>query len=167
MTIKMTYPLGAMHHNSRLGPMVLARTHTGLCGVWFEGQRHFPARLAAEEAADDSLLREAAAQLDAFFAGTRSSFELPLDLSGGTPFQQSVWHALLTLPCGHTCSYSALAHQLGKPSAVRAVAAAVGRNPLSIVVPCHRVLGANGSLTGYAGGLERKAALLQMEQTHA
>ena len=167
MTIKMNYSLGLMHYHSRLGPMVLARNHHGLCGVWFEGQRHFPARLEGQETPNDLLLGEAAAQLDAFFAGTRSSFELPLDISGGTSFQQSVWRALLTIPCGQTCSYSAVAHQLGKPSAVRAVAAAVGRNPLSIVVPCHRVLGANGSLTGYAGGLERKAALLQMEQTHA
>lgn len=167
MTKYMKYSLGLLHYHARLGPMVLARSPKGLCGVWFEGQRHFPARLEGQETANDPLLEEATTQLDAFFAGTRKGFELPLDISGGTPFQQSVWHALLALPCGHTCSYSALAHQLGKPSAVRAVAAAVGRNPLSIVVPCHRVLGANGSLTGYAGGLERKAALLQLEKTHA
>jgi methylated-DNA-[protein]-cysteine S-methyltransferase len=161
-----TQPSLLLHFTAHLGPMVLARSRYGLCGVWFEGQRHFPARLAGDEAPSDALLQEAQGQLTEFFGGTRSRFDLPLDLSAGTRFQQDVWQALLTLGCGHTCSYSALALQLGKPRAVRAVAAAVGRNPLSIVVPCHRVLGADGSLTGYAGGLERKAALLQLEQKY-
>ena len=89
---------------------------------------------------------------------------MPLDLSAGTAFQQAVWQALLALPCGHTTTYAALSQSLGRPSAVRAVAAAVGRNPISVVVPCHRVLGSGGSLTGYAGGLPRKAALLALEQ---
>ena len=92
---------------------------------------------------------------------------MPLDLSAGTAFQQAVWQALLALPCGHTTRYAALSQFLGRPSAARAVAAAVGRNPISVVVPCHRVLGSDGSLTGYAGGLPRKAALLVLEQNNA
>ena len=95
--------------------------------------------------------------------GERAGFDLALDLGGGTPFQQAVWQALLRIPRGQTASYVALARSIGKPQAVRAVGAAVGRNPLSVVVPCHRVLGSDGSLTGYAGGLERKQALLRLE----
>jgi len=109
------------------------------------------------------VLVEAIGQLRAYFAGERTSFELPLDLQGGTPFQQSVWSALLGIPRGGTTSYAALAREVGKPQAARAIGAAVGRNPVSIVVPCHRVLGTGGGLTGYAGGLERKTALLQLE----
>ena len=112
---------------------------------------------------DHPVLRETAQQLLAYFAGQRTAFDLPLDLSTGTPFQRAVWQALLAIEAGHTLSYGALAQRLNAPSAVRAVAAAVGRNPLSIVVPCHRVLGARGELTGYAGGLPRKQALLQLE----
>ena len=108
-------------------------------------------------------LRAAARQLAQYLAGTRQAFDLPLDLSGGTPFQQAVWRALLAIPSGATTSYGALARALGSPTAVRAVGAAVGRNPISIVVPCHRVLGAGGALTGYAGGLARKQALLRLE----
>ena len=109
------------------------------------------------------MLREAAAQLAAYFAGTRADFDLPLDLQAGTPFQQSVWDALRAIPRGRTTSYAELARRLGRPQAARAIGAAVGRNPVSIVVPCHRVLGTDGTLTGYAGGLERKTALLQLE----
>jgi methylated-DNA-[protein]-cysteine S-methyltransferase len=88
---------------------------------------------------------------------------LPLDLNGGTPFQQAVWQALLSLAFGKTCSYGNLSAQLGRPTAVRAVSGAVARNPVSLIVPCHRVLGTSGALTGYAGGLDRKAALLKLE----
>ena len=109
------------------------------------------------------MLRQAAAQLADYFAGRRDSFDLPLDLSHGTAFQQSVWQALRAIPAGQTTSYGALSAGVGKPAAVRAVGAAVGRNPISVIVPCHRVLGADGSLTGYAGGLERKTALLELE----
>jgi len=101
--------------------------------------------------------------LTQYFAGQRRQFDLPLDLSAGTPFQQTVWQSLQSLTCGQTCSYGVLSAQLGRPTAVRAVSSAVGRNPVSIVVPCHRLLGANGALTGYAGGLDRKAALLKLE----
>ncbi|HAL40009.1 MAG TPA: cysteine methyltransferase, partial [Polaromonas sp.] len=98
-----------------------------------------------------------------YFAGQRNRFEVPLDLACGTAFQQSVWQALLAIPYGRTASYGEVSRRIGKPTAVRAVGAAVGRNPVSIIVPCHRVMGANGSLTGYAGGLDRKTALLKLE----
>lgn len=163
---KNTPELLLLHHASTLGAMLLARTEHGLCGAWFVGQKHFPTGLAGQEAPHDALLQSAATQIDAYFARRRKTFDLPLDLSRGTPFQQSVWQALLDIPCGQTLSYSALAQRLCQVRAVRAVAGAVGRNPLSLVVPCHRVLGANGSLTGYAGGLERKSALLRLEGAH-
>lgn len=145
-----------------LGRVCIARTAQGLAGLWFEGQKHHPGELAVPQRDDDPLLAEAAHQLGQYFAGERSAFDLPLDLHG-TPFQQSVWQALLRIPSGRTCSYGALARALGTPSAVRAVGAAVGRNPASLVVPCHRVLGRDGSLTGYAGGIDRKRALLSLE----
>lgn len=148
---------------SPLGPMVVAATARGLAGVWFEGQRHLPDTSPWPLAPDHPVLRQAISQLDEYFAGKRSAFDMPLDLQGGTAFQQSVWQALLAIPPGATTSYGDLSGRIGKPAAVRAVGAAVGRNPVSIVVPCHRVLGADGSLTGYAGGLERKSALLQLE----
>ena len=152
-----------------LGPVRLAASPTGLSGVWFEGQRHEPtAQLHGPSAwalgpGHHPVLKEAEHQLQQYLAGERQHFDLPLDLSGGTAFQQSVWRALLQIGRGQTTSYGALGRQLGNPSAVRAVGAAVGRNPLSVVVPCHRVLGADGSLTGYAGGLDRKRALLTLE----
>jgi methylated-DNA-[protein]-cysteine S-methyltransferase len=151
-----------------LGPVRLAASPAGLCGVWFEGQRHEPQALlhgagAWADAPAHPLLQEAANQLHQYLAGSRNGFDLPLDLSGGTPFQQQVWRALLAIARGGTTSYGGLSEQLGHPRAVRAVGAAVGRNPLSVVVPCHRVLGADGSLTGYAGGLDRKTALLRLE----
>jgi len=155
-----------------LGPARLAASPAGLAGVWFEGQRHEPTlRLHGSGAWADApghpLLQEAARQLQQYLRGERAGFDLPLDLSGGTPFQQDVWRALLAIARGATTSYGALSRQLGRPLAVRAVGAAVGRNPLSVVVPCHRVLGADGSLTGYAGGLDRKTALLALESTAA
>ena len=109
------------------------------------------------------MLLEAIEQLGDYFAGRRTAFNLLLDLQAGTPFQQQVWQALLGIAPGATTSYGSLSAAIGKPAAVRALGAAVGRNPVSIVVPCHRVLGADGSLTGYAGGLERKTALLSLE----
>ena len=147
---------------SPLGPLLLARTAHGLAGAWFEGQRHHPPTLAAPHVADDPLLTRAAEQLHAYFDGTARAFDVPLDLQG-TPFQRAVWDALLAIGPGATRTYGDIARSLGQPAAVRAVGAAVGRNPLSIVVPCHRVIGSDGSLTGYAGGLERKLALLRLE----
>jgi methylated-DNA-[protein]-cysteine S-methyltransferase len=147
---------------SPLGTMLLARTEAGLAGAWFEMQKHHPAEIDAPERADDPLLAQAACQLREYFAGERDEFDLPLDLQG-TDFQRAVWRALLRIAPGTTSSYGAIARELGLPSASRAVGAAVGRNPVSIIVPCHRVLGSSGALTGYAGGLDRKTSLLRIE----
>jgi methylated-DNA-[protein]-cysteine S-methyltransferase len=151
------------HYESPLGTMLIAATDSGVAGVWFVGQRHGPDSRGWREDPQHPMLRAAVAQLAAYFAGQRTTFDLPLDLRAGTAFQQSVWDALRTIPRGGTTSYAELARRLGKPQAARAIGAAVGRNPVSIVVPCHRVLGTDGTLTGYAGGLERKTALLQLE----
>ena len=145
-----------------LGPLLLARTARGLAGVWFEGQKHHPAPLTAPHRPDDELLRRAVDQLHAYFAGELDRFDLPLDLHG-TTFQRAVWQALLAIPAGSTRSYGEIAKELGAASAVRAVGGAVGRNPVSVIVPCHRVVGTDGSLTGYAGGVDRKRALLARE----
>ncbi len=150
-------------YESPLGPMILAATARGLAGVWFDGQRHLPDSSGWAHEPEHSILQQAQAQLEEYFAGRRATFDLPLDLQGGTAFQQSVWQGLLTIPAGRTTSYARLSQHIGQPAAVRAVGAAVGRNPLSIVIPCHRVVGSDGSLTGYAGGLERKTALLRLE----
>jgi len=161
--MKFDNPIVQARYASPLGPIVIAATRRGLAGVWFEGQRHMPRNADWPHEPDHPLLRQVRVQLDEYFAGERDTFDLPLDLQGGTAFQQSVWQALLSIPRGGTMSYGGLSRHIGQPAAVRAVGAAVGRNPVSIVVPCHRVLGANGSLTGYAGGLERKTALLRLE----
>lgn len=150
--------------DSPLGPLTLAATDAGLAGAWFEGQRHWPDTAGWRGDETHPVLREAAAQFADYFAGRRVAFDLPLDLSHGTAFQQAVWQALLAIPSGRTVSYGHLGAGIGKAAAVRAVGAAVGRNPISVIVPCHRVLGADGSLTGYAGGLARKSALLQLER---
>lgn len=149
-----------------LGPLLLCASPAGLRGAWFVGQRHFPDLQpppASAHAPSHPVLAQAIAQLDEYFAGRRRHFDLPLDLSRGTAFQQQVWQALLAIGWGHTARYGQLAQQLGRPQASRAVGMAVGRNPISIIVPCHRVLGSNGSLTGYAGGLDRKQELLRRE----
>ena len=149
--------------DSPLGRIILAAVGDKLAGVWFEGQRHQPDTSAWPQAPDYPVLQRAKAQLSDYFAGRRTSFELPLALDTGTAFQQSVWRALLKISCGTTTTYGALVAAIGKPTAARAVGGAIGRNPLSIIVPCHRVIGSNGSLIGYAAGLERKSALLQLE----
>ncbi|WP_427913215.1 methylated-DNA--[protein]-cysteine S-methyltransferase [Ramlibacter sp. MMS24-I3-19] len=153
----------AARHISALGPVLLAATSQGLAGLWFEGQRHHPDTAGWPLDASHPVLVAAAAQLDEYLAGQRTTFDLPLDLQHGTVFQQSVWRALLAIPHGASTSYAELGQRIGAPGAARAVGAAVGRNPLSVVVPCHRVLGAGGALTGYAGGLDRKTALLRLE----
>lgn len=147
---------------SPFGPLLWARTADGIAGMWFDAQKWFPAAFAAPAVPDDPLIREAARQLDDYFAGRRQVFELPLDLHG-TPFQRAVWAALLEIPRGQTCSYADVARVVGSPQAVRAVGVAVGRNPVGIIIPCHRVIGRDGTLTGYAGGLDRKQALLRLE----
>ena len=151
------------HLSSPLGTMLLAASHNQLVGIWFEGQAHLPDLSSCAPDEGQPVLQQAKAQLQDYFAGQRRQFDLPLNLATGTAFQQAVWQALLSIPFGATCSYGQLASRIGQPNAVRAVGAAVGRNPFTIIVPCHRVIGTNGSLTGYAGGLDRKTALLQQE----
>lgn len=149
---------------SPVGTLTLAAGESGLRAVLWENDD--PKRVPlGPTLRDDShpLLLAAETQLREYFAGTRTTFSLPLEFAG-TPFQQQVWGALATIPFGETRSYLDLAVQIGKPKAVRAVGAANGRNPLSIVIPCHRVIGRNGSLTGFAGGLAAKAILLNLEQ---
>jgi len=153
---------------SPLGPIVIAATDKGLAGLWFaENQRFLPPELtgpaAWPENAGHPVLQQTSQQLGEYFASRRSQFELPLDLGCGTAFQQSVWQALLDIPQGEVTSYGEISRRIGKPAAVRAVGGAIGRNPVSIIVPCHRVTGNGGALTGYAGGLDRKTALLRLE----
>ena len=149
--------------DSPLGPVLLAASSKGLCGAWFEGQRHLPDSSRWSEQQKHPVLLQAQQALSLYFAGSGPTLDFSLDLSQGTDFQQLVWRALLQIPRGSSTSYSALSKRIGKPRAQRAVGAAVGRNPLSIFVPCHRVLGLDGSLTGYAGGLGRKISLLTQE----
>jgi methylated-DNA-[protein]-cysteine S-methyltransferase len=150
-----------------LGGMLVAARAGGVAGVWFVGQKYYPAIGSdwIEEPENEQLCR-AKTQIAEYFAGTRTAFDLPLDLEG-TPFQRRVWGALCAIPHGETTTYGRLSEQLGGKGGARAVGAAVGRNPVSILVPCHRVIGRNGSLTGYAGGLDRKRALLRLESPEA
>jgi methylated-DNA-[protein]-cysteine S-methyltransferase len=156
-------PIFSTHIDTQLGGVTMAATDQGLAGLWFDAQRHAPDTTGWRPDAEHPVLGEAAAQLHDYLDGRRDRFALPLDLSHGTAFQQAVWQALLAIPRGATLSYGALGRRIGKPAAVRAVGAAVGRNPISVVVPCHRVVGSDGALTGYAGGLPRKQALLELE----
>jgi methylated-DNA-[protein]-cysteine S-methyltransferase len=146
-----------------LGTMLVAASERGIAGVYFVGQKYFPAAASAWVSAPDHdlLARARRAMLD-YFGGGTAPFSLPLDLRG-TAFQVRVWTALMEIPYGETTSYGEVSARLGGRTAARAVGAAVGRNPVSIIVPCHRVLGAGGALTGYAGGLDRKRALLALE----
>lgn len=164
-----------------LGPMTAAVTALGLCGLWFDDERHHPGPLDAPEDPDHPWLRQTARLLAAYFDGWQApgspltalgalqaaSDRLPLDLRSGTPFQQAVWQLLATLATAERPSYQELADRLapvlGRRTSPRAVGSAVGRNPVTLLVPCHRVVGRDGSLTGYAGGLPRKQALLQWE----
>ena len=164
MIHKLNRPLVRSEMQSPLGKITLAAHDDALVGIWFDGQAHSPPDMQSWTLVKrNALMDTAAKQLLEYFAGKRQHFDLPLDRNSGTAFQQSVWHSLLTIPPGETVSYGTVGQRIGKPSAVRAVGAAVGRNPFSIVVPCHRVIGTNGSLTGYAGGLDRKVALLTLE----
>ena len=142
-----------------IGRLRLVSNGSALVRIAFAGQ-HAPA--AQERAAGDAVLTAAAQQLEAYFCGRRRRFDLPL-AAPGTAFQHLVWDALGEIPYGQLRSYGEIARHIGRASAVRAVGAANGRNPLPIVVPCHRVVGSNGKLTGFAGGLDTKAALLRLE----
>ncbi|MFG3253039.1 methylated-DNA--[protein]-cysteine S-methyltransferase [Streptomyces sp. NPDC048172] len=148
--------------DSPTGPLTLVADEKGaLTGVYMENQRHRPPQ-ETFGVPDPDAFGEVTAQLRAYFAGDLKEFDLPLALDG-TPFQRTVWQALREIPYGETVSYGELAERIGKPNASRAVGLANGKNPVSIIVPCHRVLGTNGSLTGYGGGLGRKRSLLDFE----
>lgn len=145
-----------------VGPLTLVASDGVLCGVYMDEQRHRP----AEEIfgpRDDSRTHAAIEQLTAYFDGDLKDFDLPLTMHG-TEFQRRVWTELTTIPYGETTTYGELAERLGRPSAARAVGLANGKNPISIIVPCHRVVGSTGNLTGYGGGLPRKRYLLAFEQ---
>src|SRR5688572_24629973 len=146
---------------SPLGDIALAGTAKGLCRVDFQNSKR-PLVIAEDWKRSDAPFNAALKTLDNYFAGKKPEFKLSYDLRG-TPFQLSVWEFLQTIPCGKTLTYAQVAKAIGKPAAVRAAGTAIGRNPISLFIPCHRVIGSNGSLTGYAGGVELKAKLLQME----
>ena len=151
-----------MIHESPVGPLTLVSDGRGIAALVFE-QHSKPIRVLAEaRPGSDAILDEARRQLDEYFAGRRRVFELPLNPQG-TDFQQRVWQALRGIAFGMTKSYGHLAQELGSPRAVRAVGGANGRNPISIIIPCHRVIGADGELTGFGGGLQRKRFLLALE----
>ena len=151
--------------------MTLAANPKGLSGVWFENQKHFPDTQTWTLSNQHPTLLKAEQSLSNYFdqkwspaSSARKALQnLALDLSAGTEFQKAVWHALMSIPMGQTCSYGQLAAAIGRPMAVRAVGTAVGRNPISILIPCHRVMGSQGQITGYAGGIWRKQALLKLE----
>ena len=154
---------------SPFGPLMLVATPTGLCRVGLPGEgrealEEWLARWVGPEPMEENpaALAAAVAQLREYFSRLRREFDLPLDLRG-TPFQQQVWRELRKVPYGQTVSYGELARRVGRPGAARAVGQAVGANPIPIIVPCHRVVGADGSLVGYGGGLEIKSALLRLE----
>jgi len=149
-------------YDSPHGTMLLTATPRGLAGVYFKGQKHFPKKRDWRRDARHPLLRQARRELKEYFAGRRRRFDVPLDPLG-TPFQRAIWKSIAKVGFGSTMTYGELARRAGHPGSARAAGAATGRNPLGIVVPCHRILGSNGSLTGYAGGLQRKRALLALE----
>ena len=149
--------------DSPVGPLKLVASQKGLAAVLW-GEEDSRVRLSPMvEDPDHPILVETERQLRAYFAGRLRTFTVPLDFTG-TTFQKNVWAALLTIPFGETRSYAEIARQIGKPAAVRAVGAANGRNPISIIAPCHRVIGSSGALTGFAGGLMAKQRLLEMER---
>ena len=156
--------LSYMHLTSPVGQLKLVANAHALVAVLWENENPKRVRLAELlEEAQHPVLLETARQLNEYFAGQRRQFDLPLDFEG-TAFQQKVWQALLSIPFGETRSYKQIAEQIGNPKAVRAVGAANGKNPISIIAPCHRVIGASGKLVGFAGGLENKDILLKIER---
>ncbi len=148
---------------SPLGTITLTATDHGLSGLYFEGQKHWPADSATWQRDDGPRFDLARTWLSAYFSGKGRGVLPKLDLITGTEFQKKVWQALKEIPTGQTLTYGQIAEQIGAPNAVRAVGAAIGRNPISMIIPCHRVIGSTGLLTGYAGGVERKRWLLEHE----
>jgi methylated-DNA-[protein]-cysteine S-methyltransferase len=153
-----------VHHiiDSPIGPLTLVADDGRLAGLFMDRHRHLPSP-ETFGVRDPEPFDQVSAQLAEYFAGRRTEFDLPTALAG-TPFQLTVWHALLDIRYGETVSYTELARRIGRPAAARAVGLANGRNPISIIVPCHRVVGSSGDLTGYGGGIERKRQLLRLEQ---
>ena len=147
---------------SPLGEVLLLSDREALTGLFFREKHKYGPDLDERWIRDDDFFADVCQQLAEYFAGTRQVFDLELSLHG-TPFQRHLWGALAEIPYGETWSYTELAEHIGRPKAVRAVGSANGRNPISIILPCHRVIGVDGSLTGYGGGLERKRALLELE----
>ena len=145
-----------------LGPLTALACDAGLMGLWFDRQQHSPGMLDAPIDDDQRWIAQAREELDLYFAGRLREFKVAL-APQGTEFQEAVWRRLCAIRCGDTTSYGRIAREVGSPQASRAVGAAVGRNPITVIVPCHRVIGENGTLTGYAGGLHRKQALLDIE----
>jgi methylated-DNA-[protein]-cysteine S-methyltransferase len=151
--------------DSPVGNLKLVASDNGLVAVLWQNEKLNRVRLnELVENTMHPILLDSERELGEYFAGKRKTFSVPLDMRG-TPFQKNVWHAALAIPFGETRSYGQLAKQLGNPQAMRAVGAANGRNPISIIVPCHRVIGSSGKLTGFAGGLETKAHLLNLEKS--
>jgi len=155
--------ISCCEYSSPLGTLLLAASERGLCGLYFEKHKYFKGPQGWERDREHPHLQAATAALDEYFTHRRTTFELQLDLRG-TGFQQAVWRELLLLPFGSVSSYQTIAQRVGKPGAMRAAGTAIGRNPVSIIVPCHRVLGASGALSGYAGGIESKRFLLEFER---
>lgn len=155
-----------IEHPSPVGRLLLAATEQGLSGIYFEEHKHFKGKDGWQQASTQSAawkhLQATAQQLDEYFSGQRTEFDVALDMSG-TAFQRSVWQELSAIPFGASVSYAQHAQKLGNPKALRAVGSAIGKNPVSIIVPCHRVIGSSGAVTGYAGGVERKRFLLALE----
>ena len=154
--------------DSQFGPLTLVATNLGLRAVLWPGDtgRRVPLPDQVADNPHHPILAKTRIQLKEYLTGERKQFEIPLDLRG-TEFQQQAWQALADIPYGETASYSEQAMRIGRPRAVRAIGAANGRNPISIILPCHRVIGASGNLTGFAGGLETKSGLLELERSHA
>jgi methylated-DNA-[protein]-cysteine S-methyltransferase len=161
LTAIASHPTITTSMDSPIGELTLTAVGGSLTGIHMNEQRHIP-KIPAESERDDAGLAPIVGQLNAYFAGELTDFEIPMDLRG-TDFQRRVWSELCGIPYGETISYGELARRVGNPKASRAVGLANGRNPIAIVVPCHRVIGADGSLTGYGGGLERKVWLLEHE----
>lgn len=154
-----------IEHPSPLGRLLIAATDAGISGIYFEEHKHFKGKdnwLQTPTPLASRHLKQAATQLDEYFAGHRTEFDVALDMTG-TEFQHAVWTALGAIRFGQSISYAQHAQTLGNPKALRAVGSAIGKNPVSIIVPCHRVIGSSGAVTGYAGGLARKKFLLALE----
>lgn len=154
-----TYP-----YFSPLGPMTLASDGAALIGAWFNGQKYFPKRLSLDSKEEKiAVLEQTQTWLERYFQGRQPDFTLPLQLID-TPFRIAVWKILQEIPYGKVVTYKEIAEKMGNKMSAQAIGGAVGHNPISIIIPCHRVVGSNGSLTGYAGGIQRKLQLLTIEQ---